>query len=60
PRPASDSFRVRQPRKIKRKKKEQKQKQQPAASGVRSLFRRKRDLPPLSPPDNNNAFAVRR
>ncbi|HID9473908.1 TPA: hypothetical protein ACXI1P_001299, partial [Stenotrophomonas maltophilia] len=47
-RPASDSFSARQPRKIKRKK--QKQKQQPTASGVRSLFRRKRDLTPLSKP----------
>ncbi|WP_329912742.1 hypothetical protein, partial [Stenotrophomonas pavanii] len=40
--PAFDSVRVRQPRKIKRKMK--KQRQQPTASGVRSLFRRKRDL----------------
>ncbi|WP_414616585.1 hypothetical protein, partial [Stenotrophomonas muris] len=28
--------------------------------GVRSLFRRKRYLTLLPPPDNNNAFAVRR
>ncbi|MDH0542275.1 hypothetical protein N7643_22645, partial [Stenotrophomonas maltophilia] len=58
PRPTSESFRARQPRKIKKRKK-QKQRQQPIASGVRSLFRRKRDLTLLPPPDNNNAFAIR-
>ncbi len=62
--PAPDSFRAPRPRKIKRK--EQKRvaslrvERGSAASGVRSLFLRKRDLTPLSPPDNNSALAVRR